>query len=67
MDTSTMIDLIESSAEVRGDPKIPRDFITEALEKIASGEEEVERYPMGGPSMKGVYRIAHRLYSESTT
>jgi len=67
MDISTTIDLVESSAEVRGDPKIPRDFITEALEKIESGEEDVVRYPMGGPSLKGVYEIAQRLYSQSTT
>lgn len=61
-----IIELVEGAALARKEPKIPRDFITEALERVNSGKEIVERYPTGAPSLKGVYNIASRLYKEST-
>jgi len=57
-----LIRMIEATAEIRGELPVPRDFIVEALERIGCGEETVERYPAGGPSLKGVFDIASRIY-----
>ncbi len=56
-----MVDLVLKAADAREDPKIPREFVLEALEKIEAGEIEVERYPSGAPNLKAVYLIARRL------
>lgn len=45
----SFIEMIEESAMIRGDDLVPRDFITEALERINSREEMVDMYPTGGP------------------
>lgn len=62
---SHLIDLVEGAAKFRGDQVIPRDFIAEALERVGNNQETVERYPLGKPSLKGVYEIASRLHKES--
>lgn len=59
-----LIALIEQSAKARGEePLVPRKFIAKALEKIENGGEEVEKYPTGAPSLKGVYEIAVKLFN----
>lgn len=58
--------LVERAATIRGDPAIPRDFISDALEQIESGTAEVERYPNGAPSLKDIYDLAVRLYFEAS-
>lgn len=62
-----LVELIEETAKIRGDDPIPREFIEKALEKIETGEIEVERYPMGDPSLSGVYEIASQLYVDTMT
>jgi len=57
-----LIRMIEAAAEIRGELPVPRDFIVEALEKIGCGEETVERYPTGVPSLKDVFDIASKIY-----
>ena len=64
IENSKMIELVEVAAQVRHDPKVPQDFIFEALERVNRGQEVVEEYPLGAPSLKGIYDIATRLYSE---
>ena len=59
-----MIELVEGTAKFRNDPAVPRDFITEALERIEAGQEKVSRYPTGAPTLKGVYEVAARMYRE---
>lgn len=64
MKTSISVELVESIAKARGDQPVPRDFVTEALERVGTGKEDVDRYPDGAPSALGVYKIASRLYEE---
>ena len=61
---ANLIELIEKSAKARGESFVPRDYIVEALEKIENGEIDVERYPTGVPSLKGVYAAAQKIYEE---
>ncbi|MFA6295307.1 MAG: hypothetical protein WC666_02690 [Candidatus Paceibacterota bacterium] len=65
LDNSQIIEAVEGAAKIRGDLPLPRDFISEALERVNSGKEIVLRYPTGRPSLKGVYDIALRLYNEA--
>jgi len=60
-----LIRLIEESAEIRGNSPVPRDYIVEALERIELGEINVRRYPMGKPTLRGVYEVALELYEKS--
>lgn len=55
------IELVESAIEMRGEDSVPRDFISEALEKIERGEVEIERYPSGAPMLKAVADLARLL------
>ena len=57
----SLISLVEAAAQARNQPPVPRQFIEEALRRINAGEEEVSRYPMGSPSLRGIYDIAARL------
>ncbi len=67
MTESSLIELIEDVAKVRKDMPLPREYIIDALKKIEDGDIEVERYPMGNPSLKGVYDIALELYEADQT
>lgn len=64
MDQELVI-LVEKAAETRGEISIPREHIIKALEKIEDGGEQVERYPSGSPSLKGVFNIATKLHAET--
>ena len=62
------VELVEKSAEARGDLAIPRDFIVEAIERVVRGGEEVEQYEEGSkesPTVEAVYKLAKQLYKES--
>ncbi len=59
--THELTELVEEAAKARKRPAIAREFIEEALTRIDSGLEEVERYPTGKPSLSAVYEIADRL------
>jgi hypothetical protein len=61
------IDLVEKAAKMRGEEPVPRDFISEALEKIEKGEEKVEMYPTGAPSLRGISDLARRIQREVTS
>ncbi len=67
MDQQEFIDLVERAAQARDEPPVPRQYIEEALRRIDAGQEEVTRYPMGAPSLKGVYDIAVTLASLTAT
>ncbi len=67
MTENTLIKLVENAAKDRKDVPISRKYIIDALEKIDRGDAEVERYPMGHPSLKGVYEIALGLYEAGQT
>ncbi len=60
----SFIELVAKSAELRGDPYIPKEFYRKALEKIISEEEKSRRYDSGYPSVKRVYEIAAVLYKQ---
>jgi len=62
MAEKSLVELIENAAEAREDPRIPRDYICNALGKIERNEVEIERYPTGQPSLKAVYDVAFNLY-----
>jgi hypothetical protein len=64
METPSFVLFVEEAAQFRKEPPVERIFIIKALEKIESGEEDVKRYPMGSPTMKGVYDLAARLQEE---
>ncbi len=59
----SFIQLVAKSAQLRGDPYIPKEFYKKALEKIVSGKKS-RRYDSGYPSMKRVYEIAAVLYKQ---
>jgi hypothetical protein len=65
--SNPLVELVEKAAKARGETTVPRDYIVEALERLQCGELQVERYPGGAPSLKGVYEIANRLYTEQKT
>ena len=62
MEGSLFIEMVEGAAEARGDTPVPREYIFVALDKINHNEIDVERYPLGSPSLKGVYRASLDLY-----
>ena len=53
MKKESLVILVEQSARVRGEASVPKEYILKALEKIELGEESVEKYPTGFPSLKG--------------
>jgi len=60
------ISLVESAAKLRGDPPVARQYIEEAMQQIDSRKEvEVDRYPTGRPSLKGIYDVAARLATKT--
>ena len=61
MTHETLIQLVQEAAVARGEPRLHERFIKLALTRIERGEEAVEQYPTGRPSLKGVYDIASRL------
>ena len=62
----SIVDLIEKVAKkVWKVPEIPREFIIEALDRIEDGQERVETYPSGQPTMRAVYAVAVQLQSAS--
>jgi len=67
MTESPLIEMVENAAKVRKDATLPREYIIDALKKIDKGDIEVEKYPMGYPSLKGVYEIALGLYESNQT
>jgi hypothetical protein len=60
----SFINLVEATAQARGEPSVDRLYIREALRRINSGQENVQRYPLGKPSLKDVYDVAARLEHE---
>ncbi len=62
-----LIELVEGAARARRQPSIPRHFIEEALQRIDSGKEDIDRYPSGSPSLKDIYDIAMRIECASAT
>ncbi len=64
---NSLIEFVENAAKVRKDTPLPREYIIDALKKIDNGDVEVERYPMGSPSLKGVYEVALELYEADQT
>jgi len=64
---NSLIELVENAAKARKDAPLPRKYIIDALKKIDNGDVEVERYPMGHPSLKGAYKIALELYEANQT
>jgi len=62
MKKESLVILVEQSARVRGEASVPKEYILKALEKIELGEESVEKYPTGFPSLKGVSKIATKLF-----
>jgi hypothetical protein len=68
MDNPTAIDKIEEAASQRGDPKVPRDYISEALASVAREQrrnhaEGITNYKY--PTSEDVYKIAAKLYADS--
>ncbi len=59
-----LVDLVEKTAEFRGEDTVARGFIIKALEKIDSGEIDVVKYPLGCPSLKDVYKLALIIKAE---
>lgn len=64
---ANLTEWVEVTAEMRGDPAVPREYIERALALIKNGKEAVEVYPNGQPSMKDVYDIAARLEAAVAT
>jgi hypothetical protein len=64
MTKPSLVELVESAAEARNNPPVERKYIEEALKRIVDGRETVQRYPMGAPSLLGVYSIALQLESD---
>jgi len=66
--SSAIVREIEREAEARGDPKIPRDYVVEALERVKAGKDEVRwsegEYPSA--SRTDLYAIAAKLYHKAT-
>lgn len=56
--------LVEDAARARNNPPVERKYIDEALKRVETGKEKVQRYPSGAPSLLGVYDIALRLESD---
>lgn len=52
---------VETAAAMRKESIVARRYIDEAILKIESGEVEVERYPMGAPSLVAVYNLAKEI------
>lgn len=64
-DVESLVELVEGAAKWRNNSLVPINFIVEALSRIKNGTEEVDNsYPFG-PSLKGTYNIAMRIYQES--
>ena len=61
-----LVGLVEDAARARRETPIPRKFIISTLQKIEAGEVEVERFPMGNPSLKSIFNIATKLYEKTT-
>jgi len=64
MNREGFIRLIEGAAKARGGGPVPRACIVEALRRIETGKEEVDRYPTGDLSLLGVHEIAVRIEGE---
>ena len=64
MNREEFIRLMESAAKARGGGPVPRACIVEALRRIETGQEDVDRYPTGFPSFLGVHEIAVRIEGE---
>jgi hypothetical protein len=65
MKENSLAELVEDAAKARNDAKVPREYINDALNRIERGQTEVERYPTGHPTLKGVYGIALELYKST--
>jgi len=61
-----LVGIVEEAADVRGDPKVPRDYVVDAVERVESGKEEVQRFESGFPSPQDIYDLAARLYDKAT-
>ena len=61
--------IVEDAATLREEPSIPRKFIEKALSRIDNGLEleDVECYPTGEPTLKGIYQVAARLEAAEST
>ncbi len=57
-----MVDMVEKAAGMRGDAIIPSEFTRKALEMAEKGEVEIERYPLGAPTLKGIYDLSLKLF-----
>lgn len=57
------VDLVIDAACVRDEDPIERKWVEAALESIKKGAK-VERYPLGSPSLKGVYDLAVQLAAQ---
>lgn len=66
MTQEELVGLVESAAQARNEPPVPRQYIEEALRQIGAGEKKVLRYPFGSPSLKEVYNIAVELENTAT-
>ena len=55
---ASLVNLVEKAAEARDDPVVPREHIVKVLGDIDNGACEVERYPTGLPTLRGVYELA---------
>jgi hypothetical protein len=66
VDRLPLAELVESAAQSRKEPVVAREHILEAIRRIDAGEETVETYPMGDPSLRGVYDLAVRIEAEKT-
>lgn len=64
MKNEELIDLVEGAMKAREETLVPREFILEAINRVASKNESVESYPTGMPSLKGISDLAHRLWNE---
>ena len=61
MSDTELLEAVKFSMKERGDKIVPDYFILEAISQINSGKADVPRYPMGAPTMIGVYQLACKL------
>lgn len=62
----SLLELVEESAQARNSPPVPKQFIEEAIRRVETGEETVDRYPVTDcPSLSAIYRIAAKLEIEN--
>ena len=61
-----LVEMAEGAAKARGEIPVPREFIIKALQKIETGDVDIERYPTGQPSLKGIFKLAAELQAETT-